>query len=223
MAQLSRRTFVAGAPIFAATLVRCGSAIFDRTRVAEAFVVDPDWTQYRPIVRALITAILPFENRDFPKITPEAIEERLIRLFPLEKEQLFLGLQRTLVLFDQIDLFPGVSGPLLQEEQKARDFAMRGGDWHALAAAIREADQRAFEGFSVGRASARPVGLKPDPHTFTSLPLEKRREYLALWRDSASIVKRQFHDAAKSLVMVTTYSLDDTWPVIGYAGPLVKR
>jgi hypothetical protein len=54
------------------------------------------------------------------------------------------------------------------------------------------------------------------------LPLEERRQYLALWRDSASIVKRQFHGAMRALVMVTTYSIDDMWAVIGYAGPLIR-
>jgi hypothetical protein len=36
-------------------------------------------------------------------------------------------------------------------------------------------------------------------------------------------VKRQFHDALRSLVMMTTWSMDATWPSIGYTGPLLPR
>ena len=158
-------------------------------------------------------ALLPLDDPAFPKITAESIERRLIALFPLEKEERFLGLQRTIVLFDEVDLFTTFSGPLLTEEMRARDIAHRGGDWQSIAREIRDRDGEAFRRFAaVGSASR-----------FTALAPHRRAQYLALWRDSASVVKRQFHSALKAMVMITTYSTDEAWAAIGYAGPLLPR
>jgi hypothetical protein len=214
--RVSRRVVLEAAPLLMASLIRCTSALGPRARFAEAFVVDPEWTAYRPILRAVITAVLPFEVAGFPGIRPEDVEERLARLFPIEKESQFLGLQRTIVLFDQIDLFPMFSGPLAQEESKARDLLARGGDIKRIVREIVDADQRAFAAYARDRGVVRSA-------RFRDLPLDARRSYLALWHDSASIVKRSFYSSLRSLVLVTTYSMDASWPAIGYAGPLVPR
>jgi hypothetical protein len=213
MAPISRRAVLQSAPFLVATLVRCTTALSDRTRVAEAFLVDPSWAAYQPVLRGVITAVLPFETSGFPPISPDEIEQRLVRLFPLEKETRFLGLQRTMALFDELDLFPRMSGPLAQEESKARDLVARGGDVSRVLGEIVAADEAAFALFLREHVTRR----------FRDLPLEARREYLGLWRDSASVVKRQFFDALRSLVMVTTWSMDAAWPSIGYAGPLLPR
>jgi hypothetical protein len=207
---VSRRLFAGTLPLLVVGLANCSGAFVDRTRFAEAFIVDPDWNAYRPILRGLIRVILPLDQADFPKVPTERIEQRLISMFPLEKEQKFLGLQRTLVLFDQIDLFPIVSGPLLFEEQKARDDARN------IGAELQEADRRAYDGFT--RAHA--IHGRP---RFEKLPIDAQRAYYALWRDSPSLVKRAFHSTMKTLVMTTFYSADDVWPSIGYAGPLIQR
>jgi hypothetical protein len=210
----TRRAFVAAVPVAVAALVRCARTVYGPTRFAEAFVIDPAWTAYRPILHAFITTLLPLEDPAFPKITAQSIEQRLIRLFPLEREQKFLGLQRTIVLFDELDLFTMFSGPLLAEEMKARDVVHRGGQAQSLARQIREQDEEAFRTFtSAARGATR----------FTNLAPEFRADYLELWRDSASIIKRQFFSAMKALVMVTTYSIDEGWLAIGYAGPLIAR
>ena len=122
------------------------------------------------------------------------------------------------MLFDQLDLFALFSGPLAQEESKARDFAARGSDGTSVLREIRGSDQQAFALF------AREHGIAPQSlPRFRDLPLDARRAYFELWRDSASIVKREFHGALRSLVMITTYSMDAAWPYIGYAGPLLQR
>ena len=206
------------APLLLATLVRCTNALDGRARLAEAFIVDPSWAAYQPTLRGIVTAVLPFEVAGFPPITAGDVEQRLIRLFPIEKELRFLGLQQTMVLFDQLDLFALMSGPLAQEESKARDLATRGGDAISILREVAAADQAAFAVFTRQQAIA--------PHSlprFRDLPLGSRRAYFELWRDSASIVKREFHGALRALVMITTYSMDVTWPSIGYAGPLLPR
>jgi hypothetical protein len=214
---VSRRDVLASAPLFAAALMRCTHAIADRTRFAEAFIVDPSWQSYRPILRGVITAVLPFGAAGFPPITPEIVEQRLIDLFPLEHELRFLGLQRTIVLFDQLDLFPSFGGPLAQEESKARDLVARGIDEKPVMREIAAADDAAFRTF------IRQHAIDPRTARFHTLPLDTRRAYLRLWENSASIIKRQFYSSMRSVVMVTTYSMDAVWPSIGYAGPLVPR
>jgi hypothetical protein len=213
MTQLTRRAFVGTAPLAAAALVGCARAVYGPARFAEAFVIDPSWKTYQPILHAVITTFLPLDDAAFAKIPAESIERRLITLFPLEKEQKFLGLQRSIVLFDEIDLFTTFSGPLLAEEMKARDVARRKRDWRRIAQEIRERDGAAFRRFAAEGVAAR----------FTDLAPHRRAQYLALWRDSASVVKRQFHSSLKALVMITTFSMDEVWPAIGYAGPLLPR
>lgn len=213
MTDISRRAVLQSAPLLFATLVRCSHAVADRARLAEAFVVDPSWEAYRPVLRGVITAVLPFEAAGFPPVTPDDVERRLIALFPLETELQFLGLQRTMVLFDQTDLFGLMGGPLAQEESKARDLAARGGDAGALMREVERTDAAALAAFVRDHGRAR----------FRDLSLDARRAYLALWRDSASVVKRQFYDSLRALVMTTTWSIEEAWPSIGYAGPLVPR
>jgi hypothetical protein len=202
------------APILLATLVRCSNAVVGSSRVAEAFIVDPAWSAYRPVLRGVIAAVLPFDAAGFPPITIDDVEQRLLKLFPLENETRYAGLQRTIAFFDEINLFPLMSGPLLQEESIARDLAARGGDSARIGAEIAATDKAAFVAFA--------ANTKPNAR-FRDLSTEAQRQYLGLWRDSASIVKREFFGALRNLVMITTWSMDATWPSIGYAGPLIPR
>ena len=211
--RVSRRTFVSASSILAAALAGCGTRLIDQTRIAEELIVDPDWKSYQPVLRGLIRVILPLDHPEFPKLGIDAIEKRLISMFPLEKEQRFLGLQRMLALFDHVDLFPILSGPLLFEEEKVRDLS---GDTSALARTLTAADGRAFEAFAHAHAIRGRA-------RFSDLSADAQRAYFDLWRDSASVVKRAFHSGMKSLVMITVYSADAMWPAIGYAGPLLPR
>jgi hypothetical protein len=212
----SRRGFLISAPLLVTTLVRCSNTLWNQTRFADAFVTDPDSTAYRPALDAVIVAVLPFERPDFPLRDPAVVRQRLVRMFPLESDNRFAAFQRTLVFFDEIGLFEIFSGPLLQEEAIARDTSQRGGDMNQLAAMIRETDTSSLEAFR--REFSVPAGGH-----FSNLPLAARRRYLGLWQNSASVVKREFHGALRSLVMISAYSMDEMWASIGYAGPLVHR
>ncbi|MEA2163829.1 MAG: hypothetical protein QOK37_1956 [Thermoanaerobaculia bacterium] len=211
--EVSRRVFAGAVPLLVISLTNCAGAFGDRTRFAEAFIVDPDWPAYRPILGGLIRIILPLDEPNIPLHSPEPIEERLIAMFPLEKEQKFLGLQRTLVLFNQIDLFPIVSGPLLFEEARVRDDDRESA---SLTAGLMEEDRRSYRDF----IHAHSITGRP---RFEDLPGTAQQAYFALWRDSPSIVKRAFHSTMRALIMTTFYSMDEVWPSIGYAGPLVGK
>lgn len=194
--------------------MRCSNAVAGRARVAEAFIVDPSWNAYRPVLRGVIAAVLPFDAAGFPPITIDDVEQRLLKLFPIENETRFAGLQRTIAFFDEISLFPLMSGPLSQEEITVRDLAARGGDGALIVAEITATDKASFAAFA--------TNIKPNAR-FRDLSTAAQRTYLELWRDSASIVKREFFGSLRNLVMITTWSMDATWPSIGYAGPLIPR
>ena len=85
-----------------------------------------------------------------------------------------------------------------------------------LVAMIRETDTISLAAFR--REFSVPAGAH-----FSDLPLSGRRRYLGLWQNSASVVKREFHSALRSLVMISAYSMDEMWASIGYKGPLVHR
>jgi len=194
--------------------VRCANAVVGNARVAEAFIVDPSWNAYRPVLRGVIAAVLPFDAPGFPPITIDDVEQRLLKLFPLENETRYAGLQRTIAFFDEIALFPLMSGPLLQEEANVRDLAARGGDSARIGAEIAATDAASFATFA--------TNIKPNAR-FRDLSVDAQRTYLGLWRDSASIVKREFFGSLRNVVMITTWSMDATWPSIGYTGPLIPR
>jgi hypothetical protein len=104
----------------------------------------------------------------------------------------------------------------LQEEATVRDLAARGGDSARIGAEIAATDAASFAAFE------RATNIKPNAR-FRDLSTAAQRTYLELWRDSASIVKREFFGALRNLVMITTWSMEATWPSIGWAGPLVPR
>jgi hypothetical protein len=204
---LSRRAFLGCCAALAAASAGC-AGLAPRTRAGYALATDPPLEQYQPILHALVEAILPFERPDFP-VSAEAVRSRLLRLFRLEEDARFSGLQRALVLFDQMDLFARFP---IGDEAMARDAAARQLDAAALTARSRGDDARRYDAFiqTTGAAGA-----------FNGSPLAIRREYLDLWRASGFVVKRQFHASARSLVMISAYSMDAVWPAIGYGGPLL--
>jgi hypothetical protein len=204
---LTRRRFLACCSALAAAGTGCASLAPDM-RSAYALVVDPPLADYEPILRALIGTVLPLEVPAFP-VTGQQVEARLLRLFRLERDPRFLLLQRSFVLFDQTDLFPHFA-PLANEE---RIVEGRG--------AKNEGRGTKDEGKTHdGDLYARFAGHGA-PARFTALPLDRQREYFDLWRQSRFLLRREFHATARSLVMVSAYSMPETWAVIGYAGPLL--
>jgi hypothetical protein len=211
--EISRRDFFAACSILAASLTAC-STLTDRTRVASAFIVDPPPGDYMPALRALIRILLPFERPEFPP-TPAQVETRLLRLFPLEKERRFLGLQRTLVFFNQLDFVPHTAQVLIEEERKAADVPARLGR-RQFRQLIRQKVGRETSLFSRFVEE-----LEPKARYFTALPPERQREYFEMWRESELLIKREFAGGLRYLVMVTAYSDERVWPALGYDGPLV--
>ena len=196
---LTRRRFLACCSALAAAGAGCASLAPDM-RSAYALIVDPPLADYEPILRALIGTVLPLEVPAFP-VTGQQVEERLLRLFRLERDPRFLLLQRSFMLFDQTDLFPHFA-PLTREEKDEGRRTKDEGEAH---------DRDLYARFAAHGTTAR----------FTALPLDRQREYFDLWRQSRFLLRREFHATARSLVMVSAYSMPETWAVIGYAGPLL--
>jgi len=199
-APLDRRLFLG---LSAAALAGCAHTLARQASIAEQLLVDPDWSAYEPVLRDLVRVILPLDDPAFPKLAPAAIETRLVSMFPIETEPRFLGLQRALLLFDHVELFPVVSAPLVSAENEARDGAN----------VVLSDDRPAYEAFARAHdvQSKRFVELQPDAH----------RAYFDLWGRSDWVVKRAFHSTMRALVLMTVYSDEAMWRVIGYEGPLV--
>jgi hypothetical protein len=214
---ITRRDFFTACSLLAAGLAAC-TTLTDHTRTASTFIIDPPPEEYMPALRSLIRIILPFEHRDFP-LTPTQVEARLLRLFPLEEERRFLGLQRTLVFFNQVDLVvvPERAKVLVEEERRAADAPARISRAE-LRRLIRDRIAREATVFSDFADS-----LEPKVRYFTALPPERKREYFELWADSELLIKREFAGGVRYLVMATAYSDESVWPALGYDGPLVDR
>jgi hypothetical protein len=129
-------------------------------------------------------------------------------MFELERDERFLLLQRSFILFDQTDLFPHFQ-PLAREEQQLRVPPERPDT--AFADDLTH-DRELYAAFAGAAASTR----------FISLTLDRQREYFDLWRRSRFMLRREFHATSRSLVMITTYSMAEVWHAIGYAGPLLN-
>jgi hypothetical protein len=209
--EVTRRDFLSTCSVLAASLAACtgpGTGM----RVAASFLADPAFDDYRPALRALIETVLPPE---FPIDTNE-VERRLLQMFPLEEERRFLGFQKTLVYFNDLNLAPHVSAPLIAAERVALDVPERLSEreFDALCEAKRHKDGQPIGPFFLlwgGKAH------------FASLPPAARATWLGFWSESEFTVKRDFARSVRNLVCVAAYSSDRVWPAIGYDGPLVNR
>jgi len=210
-AALSRRTFLSSCSALALCFAGC-ARLSPRTRAAYALVSDPPFAAYQPVLAGIIRAVLPFERSDFP-VTPAQVEAHFLRLFELERDARFLALQKTLVFFEQTDLFADLAP--VDAELTARDARERGLDVAADVSALREQDRLLADAFARSRGDG--------ARHFSALPLVQQREYFDLWRRSGFLIKRQFYASARSLVMISAYSMEEVWPAIGYDGPLLPR
>jgi len=210
--RIPRRSFLEACVALALASAGCAS-LGPRVRSAYAFANDPAFGQYRDILRGLIGALLPFEEPAFT-LSLDAVETNLLELFRLETDRRFLTLQQTLTFFDDLDLF---AYPLAftEQERLARDVDARQQDASALLAASRDRDRQLYAEFTRARPDA--------ARRFTRLSPNDQRAYFQLWGQSGFLVKRQFHLAAKSVVMIAAYSLEAAWTMIGYEGPLMPR
>lgn len=212
----SRRALLAGGSALAASLAACAD-LLSRTEIASRYLVDPALDAYRPVLDALAATLLPLEEERFPLHDAEPVTARLLELFALEEERRFLGLQKTLLLFDRVELFPFVDGPI-EESERAEARAFGAPDYQALERELEEKrrrEQKAWTTFS--------ERLGPGSPRFTALALAERRAYLALWAESEFVLRREFRNTIRALFFSAVYSLDEVWAAIGYEGPLVGQ
>lgn len=207
-----RRQFLSACSVLASSLVAC-SGVTTRTRVASSFIANPSLDDYRPALRALIATILPFGSPGFA-VDPDFVEQRFLRMFPLEDERKFLPLQQTLVYFDQLDLAPHIAAPLIVAERIALDVPERmpSSEFRRLCAEKTERETRACD-LLLSR-------FHPSSR-FTSLGSNERAAWFQLWATSEFSAKREFAGRLRSCVVITAYSADRLWPALGYEGPLV--
>jgi hypothetical protein len=208
---LSRRGFLASATALGLSLAGCRSWTAN-TRAAYALVTDPPGSAYRPILTGIVRAVLPFEHPQFPALSPADIEERLLHLFPVERESRFLTLQRGLVMFDELGLFPHAFPPIVAGEEPDSEERPSQGDW--VDRGVR-ADEQRYAAFV--------REWRPEYPVFSRLPVAAQRSYLAMWMRSSFTVRRQFARSAKSMVTITAYSMDSLWESIGYRGPFIEE
>lgn len=214
---LARRGFLKACAALASAplLAGCGG-LAANGRFTGILLKDPGPAEYRPVLAALIRAVLPFEHPRFPRIPPEWVLGRLQEMFPLEQEARFQAVQRSLLLFEAVSLFPHAFGPLRSEE-RARLAREDGRDGEALDRALAEAEA------SDRKLHAAFAARHGDAQAFTALDAAAGREYLWLWSQSAFTLKRQFYRTAKALVLITASTHPGLWAAIGYAGPLPGR
>ena len=205
-----RRAFLASCGVLAAALSGC-SYVFPRTRLGRLAVNDPHPEVYRPVLRALLSTMLPFDHPDFPSVSLDEIEERLLRLFPVERQDDYAAMQRALVFFDAVDLLPQMHVPLVADE---RNFF---GASRAEVESYVAEDRRGYDSF------VNPHGISDSVQSFISLTLQQRSGYLELWAHSAFGSKRRFYRSIKSLIMITCYSLPAFWQAIQYAVPVLDQ
>jgi hypothetical protein len=172
------------------------------------------------VLEGLATAVLALEDPRFstlPNLAPAAIVERLLEMFPLEEERRYLGLQKTLLLFDTLELFANLSGPprAVEEEALTAFEPVAPHELRAMLAAKRDREHERWRAFA--------SGLEPGVTRFVSLPLAAKRAYYGLWGASDFLLRRELYSAIRALLFITVYSLDEVWPAIGYGGPLVGK
>lgn len=209
-AAINRRTFLGCCSALALAAAGC-SGRSSRTRIGRSLLNDPPPEAYEPVLDHLIRTVLPFEVPGCPW-TPDRVQAHLLSLFPLEREPRFVAVQKTLTVFNDTDVFPD----MVPADAERRALGLPGDE--ALDARI--ARKRTEDGALYQRFAAARNGSDAQ---FTMLGLDRQRQYFDLWRRSAFIVKRQFYASVRSLVLISAYALEESWPAISYAGPLLPR
>jgi hypothetical protein len=116
-------------------------------------------------------------------------------------------LQRSLMLFNEVDLFPYIFKPIITEEKKSNPVD----DPHI--SEKRRNDENLYNNFK------KMPGLSAKQ--FCNLTPGLKQNYLKMWGQSGFMIKRQLYHSLKALVMISAYSMDEMWIAIGYEGPLL--
>ena len=212
---MDRRDFVAGSMAAAAASLhwlRSTAALAAPTPAGPAASNPGANASTGPIVfDAVARAMLPFEDPRFAAITPGLVQRRAQTLFGLDRDPM---IQSGLALFDELRLFQSPPPELLTAE--AAYFPVDEAERRLpnFVASRQARDLKAYAPFYQRMA--------PRAALFRELHLGDARAYCMLWAHSALGMRRRFYQSVKSLVMAATYSMDEVWPVIGYAGPLLR-
>jgi hypothetical protein len=182
-------------------------------RGTHALIQRPHPDAWQPVLRSLITTVLPFEHPAFPRVSEDALFDELNRLFPIERDPSFKTLPTALMLFDDCALFETPLPPFIDDERL--DLARSRVPETERDAAIERAERHEREAW---RAYAARFGAR----RFATQSLEAKRAYLTLWSQSELVMRRRFYRGAKALVTITAYSTRPFWDAVGYEGPLLK-
>jgi hypothetical protein len=187
-----------------------------RGRLAKLLLADPTPDEYRPVLKALIETVLPFEHPMFP-LSRDAMSGRFDALFSLEKEARLAPMQRGLLLFDETSLFPEALGAVKEEGRRSLQAypANDAGMVEKLLDQKSTHDRKLLDFF----LKKQGIGAV----RFTEMGPAARKEYLWLWSQSGFGLKRQFYRTAKAVIMVAAYSAPELWKSIGYQGPFPDR
>jgi len=210
MSEIARRSFLKAAAAFAVAGALPGCGVFRNAQGSALLASLPHRDDYLPVLHSLFETLLPFEDPRFAALTREQVETRLLEYFPLGDASEYGSLRRALVYFNDLRLVPHSAAPIVDAE---RDFLVSRG----VAQADSEVDRRVAEDRFAANATSYSAPL------FTDLAPDERARYLSSWAASALIVKRRFYRSTKSLVMISAFSLEPSWRVMDYEGPLLGR
>src|SRR5690349_2839852 len=110
---LARREFVlAGGALFLEACHTLAGA-----RGTHELIQTPHPDAWEPVLRSLITTVLPFEDPAFPRVSEDAIFDELERLFPIATDPAWKALPKALMLFDDCALYETAPPPFLDDER----------------------------------------------------------------------------------------------------------
>jgi hypothetical protein len=168
---------------------------------------EPAW---RPLLRALIETVLAFDDPDFPPMTVERVEGRVLERFPLEDEERSKGLHLALRSFGEMSAFSIVPPVILRVEQELLvSEGLAGAD---LARLVAEKIRVEVERFAAFAGQFGPAAR------FERATLATRRAYLRLWARSGFAQRRRVYTTLKGLVLLAAYSLPELARAVEGAG-----
>ena len=149
----------------------------------------------------LVETLLPFGVPAFPRVTPAAVTEKMGAIFQISSSAVF---QASLHGFSTLASFLVASDQLIAAER-----AM-GTDADVTAALRSDAAVFASSGLS-------------STGTFRDMTPRQRNAYVSLWSHSSFSSRRRFYTSVRALTFIAFYSMPQSWPVIGYAGPFLPE
>ncbi len=149
----------------------------------------------------LVETLLPFGTLSFPAVQRDTLVQRIDGLFKLESSPVFRASLRG---FSELRTFSAGANQLFAAEK----------------AAVPEADLKELTTIDATAFAASGI---PSDVLFQDLALVDRSTYVRLWSQSAFSTRRRFYGSVRAITFLAFYSLPESWPVIGYGGPLLHE